>query len=153
MSYQTWSTNGYGFCVSNIKTDKEKVLKLIKTELKDFYKKHQQEINSGELTLDKFLILISCQYGIGDEVGEGLSILLQSLIKTQENIPTCVVNDFEDNWFILYMPTYPWDIITEKEKNIKSKEEIKNIFIKHIKTLTNSYDENSIDFWDVANGG
>jgi hypothetical protein len=148
MSYHTWSTDGFGFCVDDIETTPEKVVKLAamnKTTLKDLRDYLDEVCEDGykdeELEMDVF-------DDFEGNCGEmGLSVILREVI--DEEIPIVWADDFDGVDYILYCPNYPW-ILQEKEKNL-TKADIEDIFNKYIKILTDELIV--IDFYSVENGG
>lgn len=148
MSYHTWSTDGFGFCVDNIKTTPERILKLaalnektlcdLREYLSEFY---EDGYKDKDLTMDDFSDFEG-NYG-----ERGLATILREVIN--EEIPIVFADDFDGLDFILYCPSYPWTL-QEKEKNL-TKEDVKKILIKYIKILTDEPVE--IDYYSVENGG
>jgi hypothetical protein len=148
MSYHTWSTDGFGFCVDDIITTPGKVLKLAamnKTTLRDLREYLNGVCEDGykdkELKMDIF-------DDFEGNYGEmGLSTILREVIN--EEIPVVFADDFDGVDYILYCPSYPWSL-QEKEKHL-TKEDVEKIFNKYIKILT---DESiTIDYYSVDNGG
>lgn len=148
MSYHTWSIDGFGFCVDDIKTTPKRVLKLaalneatlsdLREYLSDVYENGYKD---EELTMEDF-----------DEFegtyGElGLSTILRDVIG--QEIPIDWADDFDGYDYILYCPTYPWNL-QEREKNLTS-DSIKEIFEKYIKILTD--EPITITYCRVENGG
>jgi hypothetical protein len=148
MSYQTWSTYGFGFCVNDIKTTPEKILKLAAlnedtlNDLREYFDFiYEDGYEDKELTLDDF-----CDFeGIDGELG--LSTVLREVI--DKEIPIVWADDFDGYNYILYCPSYPWNL-QEKEKNL-TREDVQKIFQRYIKILTDESIE--IDFCCVENGG
>lgn len=148
MSYHTWSTDGFGFCVDDIETTPERVLKLaalnestlndLREYLDAIYEDGYKDENLIMDDLDDF-------EGIYGE--RGLSAILREVI--YEEIPVVFADDFDGINYILYCPSYPWTL-KEKEKNL-TKENIKDILTKYIKILTD--EPIDIDFYSVENGG
>lgn len=148
MSYHTWSTDGFGFCVDDIDTTPERVLKLaalnentlsdLRAYLDDVY---EDGYKDEELTMDDF----DDFEGAYGEIG--LVTILREVI--DEEIPIVWADDFDGYDYILYCPSYPWTL-KEKEKDL-TKEDVKEILTKYIKILTNAIID--IDFHSVENGG
>ena len=147
MSYHTWSTDGFGFCVDYIKTTPERVLKLAAlntttyTELREYLGDVLEKYTDEELEMDIF-------YDFEGAYGEmGLSCILREVINNELSIVWA--DDFDGVNYILYCPSYPWSI-KESEKNL-SKKDVEEILNKYIKILTD--EPIAIDYYCVENGG
>ena len=149
MSYHTWSTDGYGFCVNGINTTAEKVETLLlhapkfSARLKEYFK----DIDIDTPTIDDYLAYEddeSC------ELRKGLAAILAGVIEETEHIELTAVDDFDCNWYVLLEPSYPWAKISIEELSL-TKESLKEIFQKYIKILTDK--DVSIDYCSVENGG
>lgn len=148
MSYHTWSIDGLGFCVDDIKTTPERVLKLaasdedvlssVREYLDMVYTGGYQDTDIQMHDFDEFE---------GDGYAMGLSAIIQDVIT--DELPVTFAEDFDCNNFILYTPTYPWHL-TEKEKSL-TPEDIVNILQKYISILTDEHV--SITYYSVENGG
>lgn len=152
MSYHTWTTYGFGFCVDDIYNESlsvDKILKLAAMEpdvLDDVYDYIDQfclenEITKYEFTVDDFDELE------GDFCERGIAYILYHVIKKE--LPVVFADDFDGVPYILYCPSYPWNL-EDKEKNL-TKNDIIDIFNKYIKILTDI--TISIDHQCVQNGG
>jgi hypothetical protein len=148
MSYHTWSTDGFGFCVDDIKTTPERVLKLAalneKTlnDLREYLDSiYEDGYKDEDLIMDDF---DDFEGNYGDC---GLSTILREVIETE--IPIVFADDFDCVNYILYCPSYPWTL-KEKEKDL-TKNDVKEILTKYIKILTD--EPIDIDFYSVENGG
>ena len=147
MSYQTWHTYGFGFCVDDIETTPERLLKLASLDKKtlldveDYLKvRFDGEYKVEELTMEDFCDLegMFCERDV--------SYVLSRVIK---EIPVVYADDYEGTPYILYCPTYPWNL---KENEIGlTKEKVEEIFEKYIEILTD--DVVLIDWQEVENGG
>lgn len=144
MSYEIWTTQGFGFCVDNINTTPEKLLKLAAMEpsvdkiVKDYIE--GLDIPIDELTVEDFDDLE------GEYCERGITYILYNVIS---EIPIVFADDYNGTPYILYCPSYPW-YMDEKERTL-SQDDVKEIFKKYIKILT---DENiRIDYYNVENGG
>lgn len=146
MSYQTWHTYGYGIRVDDVKTTPIRLLNLasIKPELfekVENYLKMLGEYKVEELSLedfDEFDDVICGKSGIG-------AILFYAIDEFQADY----VEDFEGNAYVLFPEKYPW-IMSDREKSL-TKDDVKNIFEKYIKILSDEPVE--ITYWSVENGG
>lgn len=148
MSYHTWSTDGFGFCVDDIKTTPERVLKLAAlneetlNDLREYLDAiYEDGYKDKDLTMDDFSDFEG-NYG-----EHGLSTILREVI--EKELPIVFADDFDCVNYILYCPSYPWTL-HEKEKSL-TKDDVEEILTKYIKILT---DESiDIDFYSVENGG
>lgn len=148
MSYEVWSVNGFGFCVDDIKTTPEKILKLAAlnentfSDLREYLDSFYEEgYKDDELTMDDF-------YDFEGEYGEmGLSAILRKAIKRELSVEWA--DNFDGDNYILYCPSYPWTL-QENESNL-TKEDVIKIFEKYIKILTD--EPIIIGYYSVENGG
>ena len=148
MSYHTWSTDGFGFCVDDITTTPEKVLKLAalnETTLRDLREYLDAVYEDGykdeELTMDDF------DDFEGMYCDRGLAVILREVI--EQEIDVVLADDFDGVDFILYCPSYPWNL-KERERNL-TPEDVEKILMKYIKILTD--EPIDIDYYSVENGG
>lgn len=148
MSYHTWSIDGFGFCVDDIKTTPERVLKLAElnentlSDLREYLDAiYEDGYRDEDLIMDDF----DNFEGIYAE--RGLSAILREVI--DEELPIVFADDFDGYKYILYCPSYPWTL-QEKEKSL-TKDDVKEILTKYIKILTD--EPIDIDFYSVENGG
>lgn len=148
MSYEVWSTNGFGFCVDDIETTLERVLKLAafnKDTLRDLKNYLDSFYKEGYDVEDWDVEDISEFYGNHGDCG--LSTILLEVISQELHV--VFADDFNGVDYILYCPSYPWTL-QEKEKSL-TKENVKEIFNKYIKILTDK--PITIDYYSVENGG
>ena len=148
MSYRTWTTDGYGICVDDIKTTADKLLALaaMKPEVLKEVRKYLDWVfedggyNDEDLTIDDFDALE------GDYCERGVAYVLHQVI---DELDIVFADDYNGVPYILYCPKYPWHM-KEEEKNLTT-EDVKNIFNKYISVLT---DKRIIfDYYSVENGG
>lgn len=147
MSYSTWTTYGFGFRTSDIKTTPEKLLKLasMNPAARDdidirFTELFDGEYKAEDLTMEDFEELE------GDYCERGIAYVLNQVIN---EITIDVVSDYDGNWYILYCPIYPWHM-KESDLNL-TEDQVEEIFKKYISILTDEYVE--IDYQEVENGG
>lgn len=147
MSYQTWHTYGIGFCVDDIKTTPARLLELAALDqqtLLDVENYLSERFGGGykinELTMEDFYDLE------GDFCERDVSYVLKRVIK---EIPIVYADNYDCVPYILYCPTYPWNL-TESEIGL-TRERVEEIFEKYIEILTD--DTVSIDWQEVENGG
>lgn len=147
MSYRTWTTYGLGFCVDDIKTTPEKLLKLaaMKPDVLANVRSYLDECfengyKDEDLTIEDFNDLEGdyCEYGI--------AYVLYNVIN---EITVVYATDFDGQQYILYGPSYPWQL-PENEANLKEPD-VEEIFEKYISILTDEVIY--IDYMSVENGG
>lgn len=145
MSYHCWTTDGYGFCVDDIHTTpkrlmelaemNEKVLRRVEAYLDEYYPGWTIE----SLNMEDFNDLE------GDCGETGLAHALYEVI----DLRVTVTSDFDNRYYILYEPSYPWSI-PDGEEHL-TEEDVLRIFRKYISVVT---DENIFIYYQsVENGG
>lgn len=145
MSYHCWTTDGYGFCVDDIHTTpkrlmelaemNEKVLRRVEAYLDEYYPGWTIE----SLNMEDFNDLE------GDCGETGLAHVLYEVI----DLRVTVTSDFDNRYYILYEPSYPWSIPDDEEH--LTEEDVLRIFRKYISVVT---DENIFIYYQsVENGG
>ena len=147
MSYCTWTTYGFGFCVNDIETTPEKLMNLAALDenvLSDV-KKYLDERFEGEYEIDELEIEDFCDLE-GYFCERDVSYVLSRVIK---EIPIVYADDYDGVPYILYCPSYPWNL-EEREIGLTS-EKVEEIFEKYIKILTD--DIIYIGCQEVENGG
>lgn len=149
MSYHSWTTDGYGICVDDIKTTAEKLLELaamkptVLEEVRkylDWLFEEDGEYKDEDLTIDDFDDLE------GEYCERGVAYVLYQVI---DEIDVVFADDYNGVPYILYCPNYPW-YMKEQEKNLTA-EDVKNIFNKYISVLTDK--PIIFDYYSVENGG
>lgn len=152
MSYQVWSTDGYGFCVDDIHTTPQKVMALAATNAEtlkyvcEYLDEHMEEEHcianweTDDLQMSDFDDLC-------DDCGcaRGISYILSDVIK----YPVTVADNFEGEQFILIEPYYPWSMPDEL-KGV-TEEDVKAEFQRCISMLTD--EDIYIYYQSVPNGG
>ena len=145
MSYHTWHNYGYGICTNTLENaDVSRIWTLIQMA-PAFEKSVRAEFDEEEiadLTAEDFQELeCSGRYGIAS--------ILESVIREVENIPLCACDDYDNNHYLLYMPTYPWYV---QESEVKLTEEIVDqLFAKYTSVLSD--EEIEVEYQSVENGG
>lgn len=145
MSYHCWTTDGYGFCVDDIHTTpkrlmelaemNEKVLRRVEAYLDEYYPGWTIE----SLNMEDFNDLE------GDCGETGLAHVLYEVI----DLRVTVTSDFDNRYYILYEPSYPWSI-PDGEEHL-TEEDVLRIFRKYISVVTD--EDIFIDYQSVENGG
>lgn len=148
MSYNTWTTYGIGFCIDDIDTTPEKILKLaaMKPDVLEDVREYLDDIFDGEEYNDEDLTIDDFDELEGDYCERGVTYVLYRVI---DEIRVIFADDYNGTQYILYCPSYPWNM-NDQEKNLKY-DDIVNIFTKYIKILTDKPVE--IDHQIVENGG
>ena len=148
MSYHTWTTYGFGFCVDDIETTPEKLLNLAAMNpdvLKDV-REYLNGIFDGEEYKDEDLTMEDFDELEGDYCERGVAYVLYHVI---DEIRIVFADDYNGTPYILYCPHYPWNM-SDSEKDLKCTDVV-NIFTKYIKILTDKSIE--IGHQSVENGG
>lgn len=79
----------------------------------------------------------------------GLAVILREAIQEIEGIELTVCDDFECNRYLIYQPSYPWNL-SDTERNL-TEDGMTELFQRYTGILT---DETiSIDHQSVENGG
>lgn len=148
MSYHSWTTYGLGFCVDDIETNPEKLLKLaaMKPDVIKDIREYLSNIFNGEEYKDEELTMEDFDDLDGDYCERGVAYVLYHVI---DEIRVIFADDYNGTPYILYCPRYPWNI-KENEKNLSENDVIK-IFAKYVNILTDKPIE--IDYQSVENGG
>ena len=148
MSYHSWTTYGIGFCVDDIKTNPERLLKLVamNSDVLKEVREYLDDIFDGEEYTDEDLTMEDFDELEGDYCERGVTYVLYHVI---DEIEVVFADDYNGTQYILYCPHYPWNM-SDKEKNLKY-EDVVDIFTKYIKILTDKPVE--IDHQAVENGG
>jgi hypothetical protein len=156
MSYSTWIYYGYGICldaISEEEIDFNHLLNLVKTapklyaDIKVYFKTIGKKLETVEDILDTYVEDCTDQ-GFG-----GLATILKEIICENEGLYLCACNDYNNMWYLLYLPQYPWyyqNAATEKEREL-TEEELKRIINKYLKFVTDK--EIVFDYQEVENGG
>lgn len=71
------------------------------------------------------------------------------VITEAENISLDTANDFDGKWYVLLLPSYPWNHLSTEEQSL-TRDKTEAIFKKYIKVLT---DDVCVDYYSVENGG
>ena len=145
VSYHYWTTDGFGFCVDDIHTTpkrlmelaamNEKVLRRVEEYLNEYYPGWTIE----SLNMEDFNNLE------GDYGETGLAYILYEVI----DLSVTVTSDFNNWYYILYEPSYPWTI-PDGEENL-TEEDVLRIFRKYISVVTDR--DVFIGYRSVKNGG
>lgn len=145
MSYETWHNYGYGIKVDDIgEVSAEKICSLIhmSPELEKEVQQWFLEAGISEPEVDDYFEALP-----DDEMGR-LGTLLKLVIRETEGIELFCCDDFDDQLYLIYLPSYPWQMV---ENHAQLTEEfLQRIFAKYTQVLTDEPIE--VDFQSVGNG-
>ena len=145
MSYHTWHNYGYGICTNALENADVSRLWTLLHMAPSFEARVRAEFDEDkieELTTEDFQELdCSGSYGIAS--------ILEEVIREVENIPLCACDDYDNNHYLLYMPTYPW--YTQENEAKLTEEAVQQIFAKYTSILSD--EEIEVDYQAVENGG
>lgn len=147
MSYHCWTTDGFGFCVDDIHTTPKRLMELaaMNEEVLRRVEEYLNEEHPGwtieSLNMEDFNDLEG-NYG-----ETGLAHVLYKVIFAELDVT--VASDFDNKYYILYEPSYPWNM-PKNEENLTS-DDVFKVFWKYISVVTDEYI--FIDYRSVENGG
>ena len=147
VSYHYWTTNGFGFCVDDIHTTPKRLMELaaMNEEVLRRVEEYLNEEHPGwtieSLNMEDFNDLEG-NYG-----ETGLAHVLYKVIFAELDVT--VASDFDNKYYILYEPSYPWNM-PKNEENLTS-DDVFKVFWKYISVVTDEYI--FIDYRSVENGG
>lgn len=152
MSYQVWSTDGYGFCVDHIHTSPRRVMALAATnaETLKYVHKYLDDYMEEEHCISNWEVddlQMSDFNDLCDDCGcaRGVAYILSDVIK----YPVIIVDNFEGEQYILLCPEFPWYM--PKEMQGVTEKDIRDEFQRCISVLTD--EDIYIDYQSVPNGG
>ena len=148
MSYKTWTTYGFGFCVDDIDTTPKKLLELaaLRPKVLEDVREYLNDYFDGKEYYDDELAMEDFDELEGEYCERGVAYVLYQVI---DDIVVEYVDDYNGTPYILYLPSYPWNM-KENEYNL-TPEKIEEIFDKYINILTDK--PVIIDYHSVENGG
>lgn len=145
MGYETWHNYGYGINASVIPDASVDQLNALldhaphfKAAVENWLAKH----NIAEPTYEDYL-------AYDDVCICGLAAILAGVIEESEGIAFSACTDFEGDSFLIYSPSYPWNL-PEIEASL-TEDRLNKILTKYISILTDEPIE--IDYQSVENGG
>lgn len=163
MSYNTWTVDGYGICADDIKSTKERVLRLVALSeqveesvidlLREIlYERMGDAADSWEKEkLYKKAALKDVLEFEDDSGNIGIAALLHAVIEEKEDVCLVACYDFEGKQYLLFTPVYPWSQQSEGEKKIKTENDVDEIIRRYVSILTDKPLE--ITYHSVPNGG
>lgn len=144
MSYETWHNYGYGICVNDIKErDMSRLEKLLEAA-PEFQKSVHSWLSTHEITAPQWDDYMGCDvlYNLG------LATFLQQVIQEAERIELTACNDFDGVTYLLYQPSYPWNL-SDAERNL-TEQSLTELLQSYVGILTG--DEVLVDHRSVENG-
>ena len=147
VSYHYWTTNGFGFCVDDIHTTPKRLMELaamnekVLRRVEEYLNEEHPGWTIESLNMEDFNDLE------GDYGETGLAYVLYEVIFAE--LTVTVTSDFDNRYYILYEPSYPWSI-PDGEEHL-TEEDVLRIFLEYISVVT---DENIFIYYQsVENGG
>ncbi len=145
MSFHSYHTYGYG-----VETTKMNECELNKIRaLVHLAPKYEQKISRwfdeegiSNPTYDDYLEYEDCEY-------IGVATILSAVIFETEGVEFTACDDFKGRTFILYEPSYPWNM-SEKEKDITT-DKIQAILARYFSFIVD--EPIIVDFFEPENGG
>ena len=147
MSYHCWTTDGFGFCVDDIHTTPKRLMELaamneeVLRRVEEYLNEEHPSWTIESLNMEDFNDLEG-NYG-----ETGLAHVLYKVIFAELDVT--VASDFDNKYYILYEPSYPWNM-PKNEENLTS-DDVFKVFWKYISVVTDEYI--FIDYRSVENGG
>lgn len=141
----SWHNYGYGVCVSEIEPVSVESLEHLLSCAPKFHalvKKWFADCCISEPTYEDYV-------EFDQDYMLGLATLLSRVIEETEGVCFTACDNYDDNDYLIYQPSYPWQI-SEKEQDL-TEEKIAQILAKYIRMLTEK--EITIDYQEVENGG
>lgn len=145
MGYVTWSVNGYGTCVEQLRPSLKKVKKLI-SRAPEFEKELEKYFEDNDITVPTINDYLECD----QDNNAGIAYILKRVMGEAENIEFTCAEDYDCNWYLLLCPSYPWYNNTEEEKSLTEKT-TREMMKKYISILSDT--ELEFDYQSVENGG
>ena len=145
MSYSTWHNYGYGICVDDITEQDVGKLEQLLDCAPVFHAKVQKWLSDSGVadpTWDDYM-----EYD--QDFSLGLATLLREVIEEAEGIPLTACDDFDCNDYLLYSPSYPWQL-NDTNRSL-TEEQVAKIFRRYVQILTSKPID--IDYQSVENGG
>lgn len=145
MSFDTWHTNGYGICVSDIGNPPVERLRDLLAMAPVFQKDIQEWLNErGIMDPD------SDDYMEYDQdFMLGFATIIKKVILEAENVELEACDSSGGKDYLLFVPDYPWN--KKERRRLETEEEVEDLFHKYISVLTD--EPINIDYQSVENGG
>lgn len=147
VSYHYWTTDGFGFCVDDIHTTPKRLMELaamnkkVLRRVEEYLNEEHPGWTIESLNMEDFNDLR------GNYEETGLAHVLYEVIFAELDV--AVVSDFDNKYYILYEPSYPWNM-PKDEENL-TVDDVFKVFWKYISVVTDEHI--FIDYQSVENGG
>ena len=153
MAYKSWVSYGYGVCISDLRKEFpiERLIALVKQApalhsniVQYFSHCNIDEISNYDILTDFVENTPNSPYNYG-----GLATILYCVIKEREEIELTVCDDYNGNVYLIYMPNYPWEKISEKEQGL-TEEKLASMIGRYLGIVTDEI--LTVDYKAVENG-
>lgn len=132
MSSATWVNYGYGVCLKGLEFNSiERVEKML-SYAPNFRKTIHEWFKQCEIehpTMEDYLDFDQDYYN-------GMAFLLKSVMVEAEQIPFASCDDASGATYVLFQPSYPWDMTRNQRKVTKRK--IEKVIKKYLSMITDS---------------
>lgn len=145
MSYHTWHKYGYGVCTDKIQIRSLEALEKLISLAPEYEANIKEWLAKNKIdnpTIDDYLEYDEDEYC-------GLASILKAVIWEAEGVEFTACNNFDDDYYLIYEPSYPWRML-EADK-IMTQERVEEILRKYILILTDEMP--NVDYQSVENGG
>lgn len=145
MSFRTWHNYGFGLCVdkiSDVPLERVRALLQLAPGLEKEIEETAREL--GYANLDTYL-----RCSLRDEPTDTISSMLRETILAAEGLELCTCRNYEDECFLIYQPSYPWQMNAQDLE--LTEESLTKIFGEYVRVLTD--DEIPLEYQEVENGG
>ena len=145
MGFKTWHNYGYGIWVSDIvDVPVERLVHLLE-QAPIFHQAVYDWLAEEGIENPAFEDFTA----FDNDYMLGLSTILSRVIEEAEHISFTACDDFDGNDYLIYMPSYPWEL-PENERSL-TEERIEDILRTYTSILTD--DEITICYQSAENGG
>lgn len=130
MAHCHWCTCGYGVCVEELDFTVDRLEKLV-SKAPEFKKELDEYFEDCGITKPNIY-----DYFAYDEYSRGqIAFILQRVIEEAEGIELCYADDRNCDRYLYLCPTYPWEEVSDKMKNL-TLDEVKEVMQKYISILS-----------------
>lgn len=145
MSYHSWHNYGYGIRVDDIICNDVERLEQLLTMAPEFNAKLHGWLADCEIAEPVWNDYMEYD----QDYRLGLATILKEVIEEAEGIRMTACDDCNSVAYLLYQPSYPWELI-EQERNL-TESQVAEIIGRYVQILTSAPVE--IDYQAVENGG
>lgn len=145
MSYNSWYTNGYGICVSDLGDPPVERIQDLLAMAPVFQREVQEWLDERGITdpdPDDYM-------EFDQDFMLGYATILKKVILEAENVELEACDSSEGKDYLLFVPDYPWH--QKNRKRLETEEDVAALFRKYISVLTD--EPIDIDYQSVENGG